>query len=177
MVKLRTNKLYSLIDEGNGRWWSEKFSPMPTRRYNVSALCTGTGLIVAGGWGHGKDEALKTVEVLKTETQQWYTAADLPQPLSYSSLTLCSDLVYLLGGVDKDDHSTISVYLCSLTSLLSSTGSALPGQRLVSKLARSIRGSPWKKIADLPVKLSRARGPAPAATTVNLHVRLLAIGG
>ena len=91
MVRLLTSCSYSLIiDEGNyGRRWTKKFSPMPTRRYNVSALCTGTALIVAGGWGHGgKDEALKIVEVLKIETQQWHTAVVLPQPLSYSSLTL-----------------------------------------------------------------------------------------
>jgi N-acetylneuraminic acid mutarotase len=149
--------------------WTKKFSPMPTRRYNVSALCTGTALIVAGGWGHGdKEGALKTVEVLNTETQQWHTSADFPQPLLYSSITLCGDLVYLLGGVDKDDVATNSVYSCSLISLLSSTGSTLLGKRLVSALTRSIRGSPWSRVADLPVKLS---------TAVTLHGRLLAIGG
>ncbi len=164
-----TNKLYSLIDEESGRKWTKKFSPMPTRRYNVSALYTGTAMIVAGGWGHGdKEGALKTVEVLNTETQQWHTSADLPQPLSYSSITLCGDLVYLLGGVDKDDVATNSVYSCSLTSLLSSTGSTSLGKRLISALTRSIRGSPWSRVADLPVKLS---------TAVTLHGRLLAIGG
>ena len=76
-----TNKLFSLIGEGTGRKWTEKFPPMPTKRYSVSALCTGTTLIVAGGdgrYGQGgdKDEALKTVEVLNTETREWHTAAD-----------------------------------------------------------------------------------------------------
>ena len=108
---------------------------MPTRRYNVSALCTGTALIVAGGWDHGgKDEAPKIVEVLKIETQQWHTAVDLPQPLSYSSLTLCGDLVYLLGGVDEDNVTTSSVYTCSLTLLLSSMGSTSLRQHLVNTL-------------------------------------------
>ena len=98
-----TNKLFSLIGEGTGRKWTEKFPPMPTKRYSVSALCTGTTLIVAGGdgrYGRGgdKDEALKTVEVLNTETREWHTAADIPQPLTLSSMTLCGDLVYLLGG-------------------------------------------------------------------------------
>ena len=63
---------------------------MPTKCYSVSALCTGTALIAAGGYGRGdKDGVLKTVEVLKSETQQWHTAADLPEPLTQlSSSTL-----------------------------------------------------------------------------------------
>ena len=146
---------------------------MPTKRYIVSALCAGTTLIVAGGrgYGHGynyKDEALKTVEVLNTETREWHTAADLPQPLSIASIALCGDLVYLLGGVNKDEDGTTSVYSCSLTSLLSSIGSTSLGGRLVSTLTRSSKGSPWNRVADLPVNRS---------TAVSLHGRLLAIGG
>lgn len=57
---VNTNKLYSLIGEGSGRRWIEEFSPMPTKRYCVSALCTRTTLIVVGGDGHGrKDKTLK----------------------------------------------------------------------------------------------------------------------
>ena len=78
-------------------------------------------------------------------------------------------MVYLLGGVDKDDRSTISVYSCSLTSLLSSTGSSASlGVRLVSILTQSSERSPWNRVADLPTKIS---------TAVSLHGRLLAIGG
>ena len=61
-----TNKLFSLTGEGSGRRWTEKFPPMPTKRWGVSTLCTGTVLIVAEGYvGH---QLLKTVEVLNTET-------------------------------------------------------------------------------------------------------------
>ena len=141
---------------------------LPTKRFSVSALCTGTTLIVAGGRGDDKDDVLKTVEVLNTETRQWHTAADLPQPLSKSSIALYSDLVYLLGGVSEDGAATNSVYSCSLTSLLSSTGSTSLGGRLVSTLTRSIKGSPWNRVTDLPVFNS---------TAASLHGRLLAIGG
>ena len=166
-----TNQLFSLTGEGSGRRWTEKFPPMPTKRYIVSALCTGTTLIVVGGrgCGHGfKDEVLITVEVLNTETREWHTAADLPQPLAQSSTALCGDLVYLLGGFNEDDVATNLVYSCSLTSLLFSTGSTSLGERVVSTLTRSSKGSPWNRVADLPVKRS---------TAVSLHGRVLAIGG
>ena len=152
-----TNQLFSLTGEGSGRRWTEKFPPMPTKRYIVSALCTGTTLIVVGGrgYGHGynyKDEALKTVEVLNTVTGEWHTAADLPQPLASSSTALCGDLVYLLGGFKNDEIATNSVYSCPLASLLSST----------------LLGDTWNRVADLTVNRS---------TAVSLHGQLLAIGG
>ena len=160
-----TNKLLSLTGEGSGRRWTEKFPPMPTKRFHVSAVCTGTTLIIAGGYG---DDVLNRVEVLNTETREWHTAADLPEPLVASSIALCDDLVYLLGGVDKDETATDSVYSCSLTSLLFSSGSTSLGGRLLSTLTRSSKGSPWNRVADLPLLVS---------TAVSLHGRLLAIGG
>jgi hypothetical protein len=96
--KKDTNEMLSLTVHEEGRRWTEKFPPMPTKRYAVSVLCTGTALIVAGGV-NDKIRPLRTVEVLNTETQQWHTAPDLPQSLSESSLALCGDLVYLLGGI------------------------------------------------------------------------------
>ena len=164
-----TNKLFSLTGEGSGRRWTERFLPMPTKRYSVSALCTGTVLIVAGGNGHGdKDEALNTVEVLNTETGQWHTAPDLPEQMSSASITLSGDFVYLLGGLKNIIITTNSVYSCQFNSLLLSAGSKSLGERLVSTLTRSSKGSIWNKVADLSVRNS---------TAVTLHGRLLAIGG
>ena len=162
-----TNKLFSLTREGSDRKWTEKFPPMPTKRYGVSAVCTGTALIVAGGAGDN-EQSLKTVEVLNTETRQWHTATDLPEPLAESSLTLCGDIVYLLGGYNKGYDGTNSVYSCSLSSLLLPTGSKSLVELLVSTLTQSTRDSTWNRVADLPVIFS---------TSVTLHGRLLAIGG
>ena len=60
-----TNKLLSLIGKGSGRGWTKKFPPMPTKHYDVSALCTGATLIVAGGVDDNY-QRLKTVGVLST---------------------------------------------------------------------------------------------------------------
>jgi hypothetical protein len=161
-----TGKLFSLSREGSDQKWIEKFPPMPTKRFAVSTLCTGTALIVAGGrLKIIRAAVLTTVEVLNTETQQWYTTHDLPQPLCQSSLILCGDLVYLLGGYNDELCTDVAVYSCSLISFL------LPkwlGGRLVCTLTQSSIGSPWKRIADLPVK---------ASTAVTFNGRLLVIGG
>ena len=63
-----TNKLYSLTGEGRRRRWTEKYPPMPTKRNCMSALCTGTALIVAGG-KDDIEQKVKTVEVLDSGSQ------------------------------------------------------------------------------------------------------------
>ena len=92
-----TNQLFSLTGEGRGRRWTEKFPPMPTKRWGSTALCAGTALIVAGG-NTKQISDLKTVEVMNTETERWSTAADLPQPLWQAPAAVCGDHVYLLGS-------------------------------------------------------------------------------
>ena len=165
-----TDKLFSLTGEGSSRKWTEEFPPMSTKRYCIAALCAGTALIVAGG-SDDNDKNLKIVEVLDTEAQQWHTAPNLPERLSYPSLTLCGDLVYLLGRLNKDEAITSSVYSCLLSSLVLSTLSTFSkslGRRLVNTLKQSNKDSTWKTLADLPVKLS---------TNVALHSQLLSVGG
>ena len=157
-----TNQLFSLTREGSGQKWTKKFPPMPTKRYGVTALCTGTVLIVVGGTNNDQD--LKTVEVMNTETCQWSIAADLPEPLNGSSFAVCGDHVYQLGGWDKNNKQTKSVYSFSLSRLLLSCGS----KPLGSTLSLSVKGSVWNRIADLPVTCS---------TCVSAHGQLLTIGG
>ena len=162
-----TNKLFSLTGaEGDGeKRWREEFPPMPTKRYQVSALCIGTALIVVGG---EKGDIiyrviLQSVEVLNTSTHQWHTATELPHPLTASSMTVCGDRIYLLGGGDKDAMFTQSVYSCSLTALLLSVRSGL-----VRALSRSSSNDMWTRVADLPVSQS---------TAVSLYSQLIAVGG
>ena len=164
-----TNQLFTLTGEGSGQKWTEEFPPMPTKRFGVIALCTGTAVIVAGGL-EKHDQNLKTVEVMNTETHQWSTAADLPEPLRSYSLTACDGYVYQLGGYDQGDKQVKSAYSCSLTTLLSSCHSKSLGKRLARTLSRSSKkpGSIWNRVADLPVAYS---------TCVSHHSQLLAIGG
>ena len=145
-----TNQLFSLTRKGNGRRWTEKFPPMPTRRWCSIALCTGTDLIVAGG-KNVCGVPFKTVEVMNTETLQWSTAADLPQPLPYAPGAVCGDHVYILSP----ELGSKSMYTCP-----------------VSTLIQSCRSRPtanvWSKVIGPPVAYT---------TCLSIHGRLLTIGG
>ena len=145
-----SNKLFTFT-EGK---WVEKFPPMLTNRWNPAAVCTGHSLVVAGGKDeHGQD--LPIVEVMDTNTLQWFTAASLPRGVYWASMTVCRDDLYLLG-----DYTTC-VYSCSLPALLQSCQAS-------KKASTSQETSVWKKITDLPVSES---------TAVTLCDQLVSVGG
>ena len=161
-TELVTNSLLSLTDNK----WTEKLPPMPTKRWVTITLCSGVSLVVAGGVGREGRKKLSTIEVLNTETLQWSTASSLPYPLFRSSLTLCGDQVYMLGGWDQNGEKSKSVFTCSLAALLQS---CQPQSRKVQlKTSLTNRAEVWHQLADTPVTLS---------TYASLHGRLLAIGG
>ena len=135
----------------NSRQWKEILPPMRVGHTHSIALCTGTALIVAGGWNE------TSVEVMNTETQKWSNAAPLPEPLYNASATIYGDRIYILGGNGATFDGLISVFTCSLSTLLQSCSMDFPDGVTV-----------WSKIADLPVTNS---------TCVSLNGRLLAIGG
>ena len=110
-----TNSLLSTDDK-----WTEKFPPMPTKRYLTAAVCSGRSLVVAGGCSRVEKKLviMSTVEVMDTETLQWSTASSLPHPLHQASATLCGDQVYLLAGFNYNNTSSRSVFSCSLPALL-----------------------------------------------------------
>ena len=157
-----SNELFSLTGEGSSRRWTKEYPPIPTKRQWTTSLCTGATLIVAGGLGSGG--VLSTVEVMNTENHQWFTAADLPQPMYYASATVCGDRIYMLGGFDVHYSVIKSVYTCSVSALLQS---CFPNS-LVKRTFLSDETSVWRQVADLPVTRS---------TCESFNGRLLAIGG
>ena len=147
-----TNQLFSLTGEGSGRRWTEEFPPMPTKRFGMNVLCTEAALIVAGGLNY--KSSLQTIEVLNTETLQWSTGADLPQPLSYAPASVCGDQIYILGESN--------MYTCSLQALVQSCNESF----LASFRIRGARV--WEEVAAPPVIQT---------TCVSIHGQLLTIGG
>ena len=156
-----TNSLLSLTDNQ----WTKQFPPMPTKRWLTVVVCSGRSLVVAGGVRKG-DKDLITVEVMDTETLQWFRTSSLPHPLYQASATLCGDQVYMLGGWVQNERSK-SVFTCSLAALLQSCQPQSLGERLKTFSSAS-RPKVWHQLADTPVTLS---------TCASLHGRVLAVGG
>ena len=163
-----SNQLFSLTGEGSSRRWTEKFPPMPTKRRWTTALRDEKFLIVVGGSGEkGMNLKLTTVEIMNTETFQWSTAANLPEPLVNASAAICGNSIYLLGGKNISLSSTKSVYTCTVSALLRSCRSHSLGQWFKKALSTS-QSNIWSSVANVPVASS---------TCLSFHGQLLAIGG
>jgi len=66
-----TNVLLSLVGEGEDRKWLKIYPPMPTKRFQTTAVCSETSLVVVGGtMSIFSTDNLTTVEVMDTETLQ-----------------------------------------------------------------------------------------------------------
>ena len=152
-----TNSLASLTGEGKDRKWVEHFPRMPTCRWGLAAVCRGTSLIAAGGLDGGR--ALRTVEVMDTESLQWTLVNPLPHPMWGASIAVSQEKVYLLGGFDQNDDQTLSVFTCS-------TLQTQPLDAQLEKPANQL--TPWHQAADAPRYLS---------TALCVGEVLLAIGG
>ena len=150
-----TNSLASLTGEGKDSKWMELFPRMPTARYHLAAVCRGRNVIAAGGYGDG-GRIVTTVEILDTELRQWSSAASLPHPMWAASITVCADLLYLLGGYDQNSRHTLSVLTSSITDLLHQQQETANQPKV------------WRQTADAPYY---------ASTAVSVGGQLLAIGG
>ena len=143
--------------------WTENFPPMSTERMFVTAVCTETVLIVAGGVG--PNGRLATIEVLNFETNLWSTAANLPESLFCCSAAVLSDHLYMLG----DGWGDKSVYACSVSALLQTCKQKSSLEKRTSALSLSNSSSiVWIKLPDLPVI---------GSTCVTFCGQLLAVGG
>ena len=150
-----TNSLASLTGEDEDSKWVELFPRMPTARHHLAAVCRGRNVIAAGGYGDG-GRRVSAVEILDTELRQWSSAASLPHPMSQASITVCEDLLYLLGGVDQNGRRTLSVLTSSITDLLH------------QQQETANQPAVWRCTADAPYYES---------TAVSVGGQLLAIGG
>jgi len=151
-----TNTLLSLTGKRKRKKWSKKFPPMPTSRWATATVCYRDSLIVAGGTsGAGElKDSLATVEVMDTETWQWFTANSLPRPLALASSTICGDHLYVLRGKSAFTCTLLSMHSLSMGAQQKATSPSLPQE--------------WRKIANLPTYYS---------TCATVHRQLLAVGG
>ena len=160
--KSPSNKLLSLKDKNQDDKWTEHFPPMPTKRAETAAVCTGNTLVVAGGTTGSEfsNNYLDTVEVLDTKTQKWSTVHSLPQPVVRASATICKDYLYILEG----SYPGNILVTCHLPTLVQSCKPDSPEARLCD----TTRAVQWLRAPDLPVSW---------ATCVAVGGCLLAVGG
>ena len=155
--------LLSLTGQGHTRKWRQEF---PAMRYchNCPATASTPDILVVIG-GMGSEEASRAVEVMDMSTQHWSMASSLPFSLRRLTAVVCSDRLYLGGGIKEGKpQGTHSVLTCRISELQSASPSAsLMRLRHIWSTSRT-----WRSVARLPVVQS---------TLVSMHGCLFSIGG
>ena len=92
-----------------------------TKMITARSCATATGhqgmLIITGGWDD-KNKRLSSTELFDSSNGQWYMSKsnDLPQPHSQLQSVIVDNILYLIGGVNKDGASQ-AVFIAPLDTL------------------------------------------------------------
>ena len=140
--------------------WEKSIPPMPTAREWPSVVTYHSSIAVCGGWTTSGET--NVIEVFKSETSQWYTAAPLPVACLYRQSTIMNDTCYLVGqGYPRENH----ILCASLPSLFQS---ATPHNQPSPDAKQQ---TVWTMLPNLPYRSS-------ALTSINIgEGTLLALGG
>ena len=96
--------------------WTQNFPEMPTARFLCSAFVYNEWLVVAGGWD-GR-VWLSSVDVMNTDTKQWFAGPPTPTPWTSMKTASVGDTCYFMGGSIEVGLSA-PVYSVSLPALIS----------------------------------------------------------
>ena len=140
------SKVLGVWDADN-KQWTHPYPEMHTARLSCSAVVHNEWLVVAGGKSTDIVN-ISSVEVMNTNSKQWYAGPPKPTPWSHMRTAVVGDTCYFMGGLISGD-STDKVYTVSLSALTSGLISKepgnmwkeIPGLHLTDSTPLSIRGS------------------------------------
>ena len=136
-----TGKLSTYV---NDHFWEEIYPPMPTPKGAFGVALEDNLLITAGGMCAGG--VLSTVEVLNTESKQWYSlkSLQLPEAIYLCGITISGGYAYIGGGWNAAGKRSKSYWRLPWSAVQQSVQS------------RDSTSSPvtWEKIADSPFEAS-----------------------
>ena len=106
-----TNKILTM-DDGQLKNYTE----MTTARSYATAAGHQGMLIITGG-KDDKDKTLSSTELFNSTDGQWYTCSHLPQPHYMLHSVIVDNILYLLGGLNKDYKNSPAVFTAPLNNL------------------------------------------------------------
>ena len=94
----------------------KNYTKMITAR--LYATATGhQGMLIITGGDDDKGKKLSSTELFDRNNGQWYKCSDLPQPHYFLKSVIVDNILYLLGGANKDYHSSPAVFTAPLDTL------------------------------------------------------------
>ena len=94
----------------------KNYTKMTTGRLNATATGHQGMLIITGG-RDVKWNTLSSTELFDSNNGQWYICSDLPIPHDSLQSVIVDNILYLLGGLNKDVYASPAVFTASLDTL------------------------------------------------------------
>ena len=106
-----TNKIL-IMDDGQ----LKNYTKMTIAR--SAAAATGhQGMLIITGGRDDMNKTLTSTELFDSTNGQWHTCSDLPQPHDWLQSVIVDNILYLLGGCNKDGNSSTAVFTAPLDTL------------------------------------------------------------
>ena len=154
-----TNKLGVWTEQS--KRWTHPLPPMTTACFSPSVATHNNRWLVVMGGRDDNYAYLSRVEILDTDSTQWYHAASIPQPLSCALPAIIGNMCYLSSGFTKGGVSK-KVFSVCLDDLISQAVSQ------PASASAPPTPSPWQSLPDTPLDRS---------TALAFNGSLLAVGG
>ena len=107
----KTNQILT-IDDGQ----LQNYTKMTIAR--VQATATGhQGMLIITGGRDDKYNRLSSTELYDNNNGQWYKCSDLPIPHYSQQSVIVDNILYLLGGYNKNSEASTAVFTASLDTL------------------------------------------------------------
>ena len=148
------SKVVGVLDADN-KQWTHPYPEMHTARTCCSAVVHNEWLVVAGGCP-ASGPMLSSVEVMNTNSKQWYAGPPTPIPWDSMKTATVGDECYFMGGYNATGPPTNTVYSVSLSALTTGLNSS------------TRKGQIWKEISGLQTTSS---------TPLSISGSLLVVGG
>ena len=94
----------------------KNYTKMITARLYATATGHQGMLIITGGLDD-KNKRLSSTELFDSSNGQWYVSNDLPRPHYLLKSVIVDNILYLLGGFNKDDDASLAVFTAPLDTL------------------------------------------------------------
>lgn len=131
--KQGTDKFY-IYNEQTDTWREQTTTgTIPVERYNGICVSNGNMVYVGGGYTYTEGK-LKDFYELDTESWVWKKLSDLPKELDGPASTAMLNMVYVYGGIDKENKKTDKLYQYNISTNTWSEKSTIVGVRETEKI-------------------------------------------
>ena len=94
----------------------KRYIKMITPR-SYAAVAGHQGMLIITGGQDNEGKMLSSTELFDTNNGQWYMCSDLPQPHTWLRSVIVDNVLYMLGGINKDGYNSPAVFTAALDTL------------------------------------------------------------